>query len=101
MDKSGHHEPAVLQEARSVRYLKLIALFKIAKAVLLLVLGVSLLSLDTWGSWMNAPLKWIANEILLQHSYSATKRLVRIAPVAFHHDIQKPDDQTVRQQDER
>ena len=68
MNKSGHHEPAVLQEARNVRYLKLIALFKIAKAVLLLVLGVSLLSLDTWGSWMNAPLKWIANEILLQHS---------------------------------
>ena len=68
MNKSGHHEPVFLQEARRVRYLKLIALFKIVKGVLLLVLGVSLLSLDAWGGWMNAPLKWIANEILLQHS---------------------------------
>jgi hypothetical protein len=61
-------DAAMSKDARSVRYLKLIALFKIVKGVLLLVLGVSLLSLDAWGGWMNAPLKWIANEILLQHS---------------------------------
>ena len=54
MNKSGHHEPVFLQEARRVRYLKLIALFKIVKGVLLLVLGVSLLSLDAWGGWMCA-----------------------------------------------
>jgi len=35
------HEPAILQGPRRVRYLKLIALFKIAKGVLLLLLGVS------------------------------------------------------------
>ena len=33
------HEPAILQGARRVRYLKLIALFKIAKGALLLLLG--------------------------------------------------------------
>jgi uncharacterized membrane protein (DUF2068 family) len=68
MTQQPDHEPVTWHEARSVRYLKLIALFKIVKGVLLLVLGVSLLSLDAWGSWMNAPLKWIATEILLQHS---------------------------------
>ena len=38
----AHHEPAILQGVRRVRYLRLIALFKIGKGVLLLVLGVSL-----------------------------------------------------------
>jgi uncharacterized membrane protein (DUF2068 family) len=66
--KNPAHEAATLESARSVRYLKLIALFKIVKGVLLLVLGVSLLSLDAWGGWTDVPLKWIANEILLQHS---------------------------------
>ena len=61
-------ERAMSQQARGVRYLKLIALFKIVKGVLLLVLGVSLLCLDAWSDWTNAPLKWIANEILLQRS---------------------------------
>jgi hypothetical protein len=37
MNQPAHHEAAMSQEARSVRYLKLIALFKIVKGVLLLV----------------------------------------------------------------
>ena len=37
------HEPAILQEPRRHRYSKLIALFKIGKGVLVLLLGVSLL----------------------------------------------------------
>jgi uncharacterized membrane protein (DUF2068 family) len=68
MSHPRHQKRRIPQEARSVRYLKLIALFKIVKGVLLLVLGVSLLSLDAWGGWLNTPLKWIANEILLRHS---------------------------------
>src|SRR5437762_4277925 len=40
------HVPAILQEPRRHRYLKLIALFKIGKGVLLLLLGVSLLFLN-------------------------------------------------------
>jgi Predicted membrane protein (DUF2127) len=64
----AHHEPAILQGARRVRYLKLIALFKIGKGVLLLVLGVSLLFLNARTRWMDAVSNWTADEILLEHS---------------------------------
>ena len=62
------HEPAILQGSRRIRYLKLIALFKIAKGVLLLVLGASLLFLNARTRWMDALSNWIADEILLKHS---------------------------------
>ena len=48
------HEPAILQGARRVRYLKLIGLFKICKGALLLLLGVSLLFLNARTRWMDA-----------------------------------------------
>ena len=66
--KSSGHEAAILQGSRRVRYLKLIALFKIAKGLLLLVLGVSLLFLNARARWMDALSNWIADEILLKHS---------------------------------
>jgi uncharacterized membrane protein (DUF2068 family) len=62
------HESAILQGARRVRYLKLIALFKIAKGALLLLLGISLLFLNARTRWMDALSNWIADEILLEHS---------------------------------
>jgi uncharacterized membrane protein (DUF2068 family) len=62
------HEPAILQGARRVRYLKLIALFKIGKGVLLLLVAVSLLFLNARTRWMDALSNWIADEILLEHS---------------------------------
>jgi uncharacterized membrane protein (DUF2068 family) len=62
------HEPAILRATRRVRYLKLIALFKIAKGALLLVLGVSLLFLNARTRWMDVLSNWIADEILLKHS---------------------------------
>jgi uncharacterized membrane protein (DUF2068 family) len=62
------HEPAILQGTRRVRYLKLIAIFKIAKGVLLLVLGVWLLFLNARTRWMDALSNWTADEILLEHS---------------------------------
>jgi uncharacterized membrane protein (DUF2068 family) len=62
------HEPAILQGARRVRYLKLIALFKIGKGALLLLLGVSLLFLNARTRWMDAVSDWTADEILLEHS---------------------------------
>jgi uncharacterized membrane protein (DUF2068 family) len=62
------HQRAILQDARRVRYLKLIALFKVAKGALLLVLGVSLLFLNARSRWMDALLKWTADEILLRYS---------------------------------
>src|SRR5213592_417860 len=62
------HEPAILQGARGVRYRKLIALFKIAKGLLLLILGISMLFLNARTRWMDALSNWIADEILLEHS---------------------------------
>jgi uncharacterized membrane protein (DUF2068 family) len=62
------HEPAILQGTRRVRYLKLIALFKITKGALLLVVGVSLLFLNARTRWIDALSNWTADEILLEHS---------------------------------
>src|SRR5947199_9423126 len=62
------HVPAILQEPRRHRYLKLIALFKIGKGVLLLLLGVSLLLLNARTRWMDFLSNWPAHEILLEHS---------------------------------
>lgn len=53
---------------RRRRYLKLIALFKIAKGVLLLILGVSILFLKAHDVWLDAISDWADDEILLQHS---------------------------------
>src|SRR5215468_1085323 len=62
------HEPAILQGASRVHYLKLIGLFKVCKGVLLLLLGVSLLFLNARTRWMHALSDWTADEILLEHS---------------------------------
>ena len=61
-------EPALLQGARRIRYLKLIALFKIAKATLLLLLGISLLFVNARTRWMDGLSNWTADEILMKHS---------------------------------
>jgi uncharacterized membrane protein (DUF2068 family) len=63
------HEPAiVLQPRKRVRYLKLIALFKIGKGVLLLLFGFSLLFLNARDLWMDKISDWVDAEILLGHS---------------------------------
>ena len=75
------HEPAILQGARRVRYLKLIALFKIAKGALLLVLGVSLVFLNARTSWMDTLSNWIADEILFEHSKAVAYLLHKLQAV--------------------
>src|SRR2546421_8974366 len=63
------HDPAiVLQPQRRARYLKLIALFKIGKGVLLLLFGFSLLFLNAREFWMDKISDWVDAEILLGHS---------------------------------
>ena len=56
---------ALLQPRRRVRYLKLIALFKIAKGALLFLLGFSLLFLNARVIWMDKISDWADAEILL------------------------------------
>src|SRR6478752_5487343 len=75
------HEPAILQEPRRHRYLKLIALFKIGKGVLLLLLGVSLLFLNARTRWMDAISDWAADEILLEHSKGVSYLLHKLQAV--------------------
>ena len=75
------HDPAILHGARRVRYLKLIALFKIAKGILLLILGVSLLFLNARTRWMDALSTWIADEILLEHSKAVAYLLHKLQAV--------------------
>ena len=60
--------PVLLRRENRVRYLKLIALFKIGKGVLLFVLGFSLLFVNARHLWMNKLSGWAADEILLEHS---------------------------------
>ena len=75
------HVPAILQEPRRHRYLKLIALFKIGKGVLLLLLGVSLLFLNARTRWMDAISDWTADEIRLEHSKGVAYLLHRLQAV--------------------
>ena len=75
------HEPAILQEPRRHRYLRLIALFKIGKGVLLLLLGVSLLFLNMRTRWMDALSNWIADEILMEHSRAVDYLLNKLQAV--------------------
>jgi uncharacterized membrane protein (DUF2068 family) len=79
--KNPAHEPAILQGARRVRYLRLIALFKISKGVLLVLLGVSLLFLNARASWMDVLSNWTADEILLKHSKAVAFLLHKLQAV--------------------
>jgi len=62
------HVPAILQGQRRVRYLKIIALFKTAKGLLLLALGFSLIVLNSRTYWMDAISDWADDELLVVHS---------------------------------
>src|SRR5256886_5646992 len=63
------HEPKmVLQPRKRVRYLKLIALFKIFKGVLLFLLGFSLLFLNSRPVWLDQISDWADDQLLLAHS---------------------------------
>jgi|SRR5215467_7715917 len=62
------HVPAILQEPRRHRYLKLIALFKIFKGVLLLGLGFSLLFLNYRPTWLDQISDWVDDQLLLHHT---------------------------------
>ena len=60
--------PKMLQPQRRVRYLKIIAIFKILKGVVLLSVGISLLFLNSRTRWLDAIADWADDELLLVHS---------------------------------
>jgi uncharacterized membrane protein (DUF2068 family) len=74
-------ELKILRPQTRVRYLKLIALFKIGKGVLLLILGISLLFLNARAVWVDNLSDWVADEILLKHSKAVHYLLNRLQDV--------------------
>ena len=64
-------EPRILRKPTRVRYLKLIALFKIGKGVLLLCFGLSVLLLNSKPAWIDAISDWIDDEALVVHGRAA------------------------------
>src|SRR5437763_7959874 len=62
------HVPAILRESRRVRYLKVIALFKIFKGLLLFLLGFSLFFLHSRPAWLDQISDWADDQLLLHHS---------------------------------
>jgi len=78
---SKHPPPAIFQPRQRVRYLKLIALFKIAKGLLLLLLGCSLLFVNGHASWLDGISDWADAEILLGHSKGVTFLLNKLQDV--------------------
>jgi len=68
MSDPAHVPAIILQEKRRVRYLKVIALFKIFKGVLLFLLGFSLLFLNSRPVWLDQISDWADDQLLLHHS---------------------------------
>jgi uncharacterized membrane protein (DUF2068 family) len=62
------HVPAILQEPRRHRYLKIIALFKIFKGFLLFILGFSILFLNSRPIWLDQISDWTEDQLLLHHT---------------------------------
>lgn len=53
---------------RRVSYLKLIALYKGAKGILLLCIGIALVFLDVRHEWLEALIAWAHEELILAHN---------------------------------
>ena len=60
--------PRILRDQYRVRYLRLIAIFKLLKGLLLLSLGISLIFLNSRTRWMDSISDWVTDEMLVVHS---------------------------------
>jgi uncharacterized membrane protein (DUF2068 family) len=74
-------EPRILREQTRVRYLKLIALFKIGKGVLLLCFSLSVFLLNNKPAWVDAISDWIDDEAVVVHGKVAHFLLTRLQEV--------------------
>ncbi len=71
----------MLRPQRRVRYLKMIALFKIIQGLLLFSVGVSLLALHSRARWLDAISDWVDGELMVAHSRSVLYLLSRLQDV--------------------
>ena len=60
--------PKMLRPQRRVRYLKMIAIFKILQGMILLAIGISLLFLHSRTRWLDAISDWVDGELMVAHS---------------------------------
>ncbi len=58
----------MLRPQRRVRYLKMIAVFKMLQGALLLAIGISLLFLHSRTRWMGEISDWVDGELMVAHS---------------------------------
>jgi uncharacterized membrane protein (DUF2068 family) len=75
------HVPAILQEPRRHRYLKVIALFKIFKGFLLFALGFSILFLNSRPAWLDQISDWTEDQLLLHHTRAVVFLLNKLQEV--------------------
>ena len=75
------HVPAILQEPRRHRYLKLIALFKIFKGFLLFVIGFSVLFLNSRPVWLDQISDWTEDQLLLHHTRAVVFLLSKLQEI--------------------
>lgn len=60
--------PKMLRPQRRVRYLKMIAIFKILQGLILFAIGISLLFLHSRTHWLDAISDWVDGELMVAHS---------------------------------
>jgi len=70
-----------LRLQRRVRYLKIIAIFKILQGAMLLAIGVSLLFLHSRTLWMERISDWVDGELMLVHSRAVLYLLNKLQDV--------------------
>jgi len=68
----------MLRPQRRVRYLKMIAVFKIIQGLLLFSVGISLLVLHSRARWLDAISDWVDGELMVAHSRSVLYLLSRL-----------------------
>jgi uncharacterized membrane protein (DUF2068 family) len=83
-------EPKILQRPTRIRYLKLIAVFKILQGLLLLVLGFSLLFINSRTGWLDAISDWTSDELLLLHSRPVVYLLNKLQNVVEGGNLRGP-----------
>jgi uncharacterized membrane protein (DUF2068 family) len=73
--------PKMLRPQRRVRYLKMIAIFKILQGMILLAIGISLLFLHSRTHWLDAISDWVDGELMVAHSRTMLFFLNRVQDV--------------------